>query len=801
MRRILILVISALILTSSGACAKSKPPKHEFRAAWVATVANLDWPGGPYQSSAANISDLIFLLDQLKNAGINAVIFQIRPECDALYNSTLEPWSYWLTGKQGQAPEPFFDPLTIAVREAHKRGMELHAWFNPYRAERSVGDYPTSPNHVTKRHPDWVIQINKLKFLDPGLPMVREYVTGVIMDVVRRYDIDGVHFDDYFYPYPSNGITNEDDATFANYSRGFSNRGDWRRDNVNLLIEMVYDSIKTVKPYVKFGVSPFGIWKNGVPSGIVGLDAYNTIYCDAVTWLNKKIVDYLTPQLYWPFGGGQDYGKLMPWWASRTNGRHLYPGQAPYRINANNWAANELPRQIQLNRNTAHSLGSVFFRAFHVVSNPKGFTDSLQANYYRHPALSPVMNWEETEPPETPANLRYQIIADRGSYGLEWDAPVVAVDGDSAFRYVVYRFNNPSVQAEDIDNAENMVALVGITNSAPKNPLARGPYYYGVTALDRNSNESNLSGLITLNAPAPPVLALPVDGANDVPATDTLTWLPTPEATAYNVQVATDSLFRGNFTLLKNGIQDTFVVVSDQKGWQTYFWRVSASSLGGSSEFSAGRKFTTGFPALPVLASPTNNQTETPIRPTLIWFKTPGAKYYQLQVAFSPRFNAAAVVLDSTGIQDTTLTLNQLESNKSYYWRLKAVNDLGISNWTATFRFVTEEVQVFVENYDLPAKYELSQNYPNPFRLNRGSMHTTIQYQLANQKELPVQIIVYNLMGQKIRTILQTSQSAGVYQASWDGRDERGRLVGAGIYIYRISAGAFHKTQKMIVIR
>ena len=226
-------------------------PKREFRAVWVATVVNIDWPLSYNHSPAQQKQDLIDLLDNMKVSGINAIIFQVRPESDALYASSYEPWSFWLTGEQGKAPNPYYDPLEFAIEEAHKRNMELHAWFNPYRAERSVGLFNLDDNHVVNQNPDWILTFGSLKLLDPGLPMVREYVTDVIMDVVHHYDIDGVHFDDYFYPY--SGTINEDAATFVNYSRGITDIGDWRRDNVNLLVTQVFDSIKAIKPYVKFG--------------------------------------------------------------------------------------------------------------------------------------------------------------------------------------------------------------------------------------------------------------------------------------------------------------------------------------------------------------------------------------------------------------------------------------------------------------------------------------------------------------------------------------------------------------------
>ncbi len=230
------------------------------------------------------------MLDQLKATGISCVVFQVRPACDALYASPYEPWSYWLTGTQGAGPAVEFDPLAFAIAEAHKRGMELHAWFNPYRAEKTIGQFTLAANHVVKQHPDWILTFpsSKLKILDPGLPQVREFNAKIVADIVRRYDVDGVHADDYFYPYDPT-ITTEDAATFQNYSRGFTNIGDWRRDNVNLQMKMLMDSVNAIKPYVKFGMSPFGIWKNGVPPGIIGLDAYSTLFADAIAWLHDRL--------------------------------------------------------------------------------------------------------------------------------------------------------------------------------------------------------------------------------------------------------------------------------------------------------------------------------------------------------------------------------------------------------------------------------------------------------------------------------------------------------------------------------
>jgi uncharacterized lipoprotein YddW (UPF0748 family) len=468
-------------------------PKHEFRAVWVATVVNIDWPDYYNDSVAKQKQDLIDLLDNMKRCGMNAIIFQVRPECDALYNSSYEPWSYWLTGQQGKAPSPYYDPLEFAIEEAHKRSMELHAWFNPYRAERSEGRFTLDENHVVNQHPDWILDFGSLKLLDPGLPMCRDYVTDVIMDVVHNYDVDGVHFDDYFYPY---GGTNDEDAqTFADYSRGFTDIGNWRRDNVNLLVTQVFDSIKAVKSHVKFGISPFGIWKDGVPQGIHGLDAYNVIYCDAVTWLNRRIIDYLTPQIYWYIGGDQDYSKLMPWWAAQTDDRHIYPGHAAYKLD--DWARpSEMPNQIRLNRQTDDVLGSVYFSAIQVVMNHYGFRDSLRLDLYRTPALIPSMAWLDSIPPNSPADLTAHDV-DAGTL-LQWDKASLASDSDSARNYVIYRFEEGD--SLDLSDPENILDIISSENLEYLDTEGSEylSYAYTITSLDRLDNESVSSNYVDL---------------------------------------------------------------------------------------------------------------------------------------------------------------------------------------------------------------------------------------------------------------------------------------------------------------
>ena len=490
---------SALAVPGAGVLAE-QPPKHEFRGAWIATVYNLDWParGAP---PAEQQAELVLLLDRLRDAGINAVFLQVRSECDAMYDSPLEPWSFWLTGQQGAAPDPWYDPLAFAVREAHRRGMELHAWFNPYRAQES-SLYTPSADHVTQTHPEWILHFGNLRILDPGRAAARDYAARVITDVARRYDVDGIHFDDYFYPYPPNHISDEDEATFAEESRGFASISEWRRDNVNLLIAQVADSLRAIKPALKFGVSPIGIWKNGVPEGIVGLDTYNVIFADPTAWLAAGTVDYLVPQLYWPFGGPQDYASLASWWVDQGRGRHLYPGHALFKADSQTnpgelFTPEEVPGQVRFNRDAPGLQGSVFFRARNITHlHSQGFAEVLRTDLYRHPALAPPMDWKASEPPAAPRGLEL-ALTDEGEADLSWE-PV-----EGARRYAVYRVRSPGMPdpGEAAIDARNLLAVTGETALVDALEGSE-PHHYFVQAVGDNSSESGPSALVSSTGPA-----------------------------------------------------------------------------------------------------------------------------------------------------------------------------------------------------------------------------------------------------------------------------------------------------------
>ena len=474
-------------LAAVNCIAQTQYPKREMRGAWVAAVANIDYPSSGFATTETKTAELVAIFDKLKSAGINAVFFQVRTECDALYESNLEPWSYWLTGRQGKAPVPFFDPLKIAIDEAHKRGMELHAWLNPYRAVKTSGEYGISPNHVTQKHPEWVLSFKDLKMLDPGLPAVQEYILQVIDDIVSRYDIDGIHFDDYFYPYGPH-VTTEDKASFDKYAGGFSNIEDWRRNNINTLIRHVGELIREKKPLVKFGVSPFGIAENKF-ANTNGFEAYNILYSDPVNWIKNKYVDYIVPQIYWEINHAKaSFAKLLPWWGSVNNGRQVYVGHYASNYLSAKYTGSpaELQNQIQLARNTPNILGSVFFSAKTITQNWKNFADTLAYKTYLYPALLPQMPWKDSIPPNAPS--AGNIIFKDNQVQLSWDEPAKAADGETATAYVVYKFQ---ISAPiDLSDPRAIRAIIPAGQRCYSEYAGYSDYIFVITSLDRLQNES-----------------------------------------------------------------------------------------------------------------------------------------------------------------------------------------------------------------------------------------------------------------------------------------------------------------------
>ncbi|XP_071099631.1 glycosyl hydrolase YngK-like [Haliotis cracherodii] len=450
-------------------------PVREFRAVWVATVADIDWPLSSHHSTSQQKAELVLLLDKLQQLNFNAIVFQIRSVGDAMYNSTLEPWSAYLTGSQGRAPSPYYDPLTFVLEEAHRRNMEVHTWYNPYRARAgSTSRAGLAHNHMAVKYSQYAHAYGKDLWMDPGAKVVQDQCYNVIMDVAKRYDIDGVHMDDYFYPYPVSGQSFPDDTTYNAYRHGGGHLGrdDWRRDNVNSLIQRLYNGIKATKKHVKFGLSPFGIWKSGIPHGIVGLSAYYAQYADSRKWFDEGWVDYFTPQLYWRIDPArQSFTHLLDWWLQQNSKhRHFYAGSYAGNVVHQNWPLDEIKRQVEESRKRRDklSLGDVFFSAKYFRDNSKGLSTLFQKDLYTVPALAPAMPWLGVTPPPAPSGVKVS-----GST-LTWNKDSSGVTRS----WAVYKDEADAWELKKILNKDTTSWSV---------PSGR----YAITAVDRLSNQSD----------------------------------------------------------------------------------------------------------------------------------------------------------------------------------------------------------------------------------------------------------------------------------------------------------------------
>jgi uncharacterized lipoprotein YddW (UPF0748 family) len=475
----------------------AQPPKHEFRGAWIASVANIDWPSKPGLPAIEQQQEFTRLLDKLQALGCNAVIVQVRPVCDALYASKIEPWSHYLTGRQGQAPFPYYDPLVFMVEETHKRNMEFHAWFNPFRALMDSKKNANPPNHITKTHPEWIVNYGGQSILDPGIPEARAYTLSVICDVVKRYDIDAVHLDDYFYPYRVAGKAFGDAKTYAKYGEG-QTIDDWRRNNVSAFIQQLNTSIKHIKPAMKLGISPFGIWRNKSkdPQGSEtqgGQTNYDDLYADVLLWMQKGWIDYLMPQLYWEHNHkAASFNKLMPWWYGHCYTRHMYYGLGLYRmagVHKGPWASvHELLWQLRDIREQCPNTGYCFFSATSFDKIQVPIADSIRYGFAKYPALVPPMPWLDSIAPAAPV-----LKAEPAGSGvkLHWQ---VSNPQKEPLRFVVYRFaNNEPVNLERNDKIVSIQQ--GLEFTDPDAKRYRQATYI-VTAMDRMWNESKPSNKV-----------------------------------------------------------------------------------------------------------------------------------------------------------------------------------------------------------------------------------------------------------------------------------------------------------------
>lgn len=489
---IFLITFLSIIFTSLTSKAQSK---REMRAVWIATVGNIDWPSKSGLSSEQQKSEFIRRLNFLEQIGINTIIIQVRPAADAFYESSYEPWSRYLSGKQGEPPFPKYDPLQFIIDEAHKRNMDVHAWFNPYRALVNSKSNPNPPNHPTKKNPDWIIHYDGKSYFDPGNPQAREYILNVMLEAVKKYDIDALHIDDYFYPYPKSGLYFNDDAMYQRYGNGMP-LADWRRQNVNTFISQLHTNIKKIKPWVKFGVSPFGIWRNAkndpLGSQTNGSSCYDELYSDVRLWIMKNWVDYMAPQLYWERGHkAADFNALLPWWIQNKFERHLYIGLGVYRmVNAKSgvWITpDEILCQIRDTRSQgAHGVIFYSLSSFDKISGD--LADSLMSNrYFGYTAIPPAMPWlgnQVKEKPESFIHITNNMVKIKWNYNNPNKVPL---------KYIVYRFQkNEKINLDDASK----IRILTRANEYSEALKDDKEYVYIVTALDRNWNESPPSELL-----------------------------------------------------------------------------------------------------------------------------------------------------------------------------------------------------------------------------------------------------------------------------------------------------------------
>lgn len=466
-------------------------PKREFRAVWVSTIFNLDWPSEKGLSVKEQQKEMIRIFDRCKELGMNAVIVQIRPSGDAFYKSAFEPWSEWLMGKQGQKPVPSYDPLQFMVEEAHKRQLEFHAWVNPFRAISHHRFSSVADQHTTERHPDWFFFHHKSYYFNPGNPEARKFVVKVVMDIVSRYDIDGLHFDDYFYPYPKPDHPIQDQEFYNRYGKKFKRISDWRRNNIDLFIQDVSKGIRNIKPHVKFGVSPIGVWRNknkdkdGSDTNISS--TYDNLYADVRKWIREGWVDYMAPQMYWDTQHkNANYGEILNWWADNSYERHVYVGHAFYKQEYKIWKSRkEINLQIDMRRKRPEFKGGAFFSAKSLFVPDLKADELLGDQAHKYPALVPEMSWKDSIPPLAPTWA--EVISFGGDKLIRWGKPIRAADGEYAHEYVLYGFD--ADEEIDLTNARNIIQTLSNTWTIDKRSRPAG-YRYIISSLDRLKNES-----------------------------------------------------------------------------------------------------------------------------------------------------------------------------------------------------------------------------------------------------------------------------------------------------------------------
>ena len=501
MKKTILLFCFTILILNGISSYSQKYIDREFRGVWVATIENIDWPSSKNLSTEQQKKEIIELLDFFKNLNFNAVIFQIRPAADAFYNSKFEPWSSWLTGENGKAPAPYYDPLAFAIAETHKRGMEFHAWLNPYRALVNFKEFQSNPFPLTYEKPEWFVNYGKNKYFNPGIPEVREYTNKIVADIVHNYEVDAIHFDDYFYPYKIAEEVFPDEDAFKEFGAEFypNQIDDWRRNNVNTIIKELQATIKTIKPWVQFGISPFGVWRNKKidPLGSetdAGQTNYDDLYADILLWVKNGWLDYILPQAYWNIGFKKaDYKAVTNWWAANNYNTNLYMGQAMYRMvnpKSKPWKKKnktEIEKQLDFNRSISNISGSVYFSAKSFYKNPLGINEILKNSYYTNPILPPRISKSTLFIPEPVFNIKLDKIKNK-KYALTWES-IPENKEKEAVKFLVHQFDKNDVI--DLKNSKKIIALTGEKEIELDRKDLKNGNIFVIQSASRNNDLSN----------------------------------------------------------------------------------------------------------------------------------------------------------------------------------------------------------------------------------------------------------------------------------------------------------------------
>ena len=762
-------------------------PMREVRAVWLTSVYNIDWPHSTSVSAINQQNRLRAMLDILQETNINTVLFQVRPNADALYQSAYEPWSHWITGQRGQEPE--YDPLALVIYEAHKRGMEVHAWLNPYRFENIAGQYSGLPGDYSQTHPELIFTHSNKTYFDPGNPATTELIKSIIADLITNYDLDGVVFDDYFYP--SGMPLSADQATWDSFTNEeleelilsyypTLTRGNFRRASVNNMIKEVNDTIKAIDPNMVFGVSPAGIystqasaaanWGTTLPSGITGADNYNTIFCDPLAWLHDGSVDYLSPQLYWKIGGPQDYLTLVEWWGKECErkGRHAYPSIGTYRLPAGKeeritlwnqvtmffqnlkdlivhgkkgtdgikYSLTEIENQILANRNNEHNnvFGSIFFSTRDLTSRVPGLAPFLAEGVFSEKAIFPEIDWMPGIQPGAPQ------IAEIGSIGEDLDAAAISVVNSPATRYLLYGWEEMPT-AKNIKNPDFSQVIFGkdLALFYPENNN-----YFAVAEFLPKREIGFMSDPVSFEYITPVEIISPDDEV--VCDMFEFSWTAFEGSDSYQILIArqqnpsvtvfTSALLANNQFNLPSGLI---------AGQENYVFRIRTVS-DNSISYSAPSQFTTGYPVSTILNAPADGAQNVNLQTTFQWNTVPDISHYHLQVATGTSFNEENIVVDMEPITTNFINVSLVESGALHIARVRTVDDCGYSAWSATNSFTTT-VETAIEN---PEKTIL-RAYPNP-----TSDTCTIDYpEFIGQRS----ISIYNHNGQLLKQLRRNDRT------------------------------------------